>query len=184
RSCITMMKAPLTDDAPVLIIPVESQVREMDAKLLLACCAVERGYRVVIGSRAYVHFAMAGIARGVYVAKSMRGMSALMFRLIRDLGHRIVAWEEEALVHPPPEVFYPLRLSPDTVPFISHLFAWGEDNRQLMAGYPHLPPHLAMVVTGNPRGDMLRPELRTFFDDEVRALRAEHGQFVLVNTNF
>src|SRR5690606_9598604 len=113
-----------------------------------------------------------------------RGMSALMFRLIRDLGHRIVAWEEEALVHPPPEVFYPLRLSPDTVPFISHLFAWGEDNRQLMAGYPHLPPHLAMVVTGNPRGDMLRPELRAFFDSEVRALRAEHGQFVLVNTNF
>lgn len=171
-------------EAPTLILPVESQVREMDAKLLLACCAAERGYPVVIGSRAYVHFAIADMQRGIYVAKSMRGMSDLMFRLIRELGHDIVGWEEEALVHPPPEVFYPLRLSPGTMPHVSQLFAWGEDNRALLAGYPHLPSGLRMDVTGNPRGDMLRPELRAFFDEEVRALRREYGEFVLVNTNF
>jgi len=171
-------------ETPTLIIPVETQVREMDAKLLLACCAVERGWRVVLGSRAYVHFAIADMPRGIYIAKSMRGMSDLMFRLIRDLGHDIIAWEEEALVHPPPEVFYTLRLSPRTMRYVSRLFAWGEDNRELMAAYPHLPPGLAMHVTGNPRGDMLRPELRGFFDEEVRALRQEYGEFLLINTNF
>lgn len=178
------MPTRTAQDRPALIIPVESQVREMDAKLLLACCAAERGYEVVIGSRAYVHFAMASVPRGIYIAKSMRGMSALMFRLIRDLGHGIVAWEEEALVHPPPEVFYPLRLSPKTVAYASHLFAWGEENRELMSGYPHLPKGLRMPVTGNPRGDMLRPELRGFFAEEVRALRDEFGEFVIINTNF
>ena len=171
-------------EAPVLIIPVESQVREMDAKLLLACSAVERGYRVVIGSRAYVHFAMADLPRGVYLAKSMRGLSKLMFRLIRELGHDIIAWEEEALVHPPPEVFYPLRLSPGTMPYVSHIFAWGEENRELLAGYPHLPKGLPMYLTGNPRGDMLRPELRAYFDDEVKALKQQYGDFLLINTNF
>lgn len=171
-------------EAPTLIIPVESQVREMDAKLLLASCAVERGYRVVIGSRAYVHFAMAEIERGIYLAKSMRGLSEVMFRLIRGLGHDIVAWEEEALVHPPPEVFYPLRLSPRTLPQVSHIFAWGEENRDLLAGYPHLPKNLPMHLTGNPRGDMLRPELRAYFDEAVRALQDEHGDFLLINTNF
>ncbi len=171
-------------ETPTLLIPVESQVRELDAKLLLACCAAERGYRVVIGSRAYMHFAIAGLPRGTYVAKSMRGMSKLMFRLIRELGHDIIAWEEEALVHPPSGVFYTLRLSPDTMPYVSRLFAWGEENRQLLAGYPHLPRGLPMHVTGNPRGDMLRSELRAFFDDEVRALREEFGDFLLINTNF
>ncbi|WP_341920910.1 surface carbohydrate biosynthesis protein [Hydrocarboniphaga effusa] len=171
-------------DAPLLIIPVESQVREMDAKLLLASCAVERGYRVVIGSRAYVHFAMAELPRGVYAAKSMRGLSKLMFRLIRELGHDIIAWEEEALVHPPPEVFYPLRLSPGTLPYVSHIFAWGEENRELLAGYPHLPKGMPMHLTGNPRGDMLRPELRAYFDDDVRALKQQYGDFLLINTNF
>lgn len=169
---------------PALIIPVESQVREMDAKLLLACCAAERGYHAVIGSRAYVHFAIAGLPRGVYVAKSMRGMSGLMFQLIRDLGNDIVAWEEEALVHPPPDVFYTLRLSPGTMPHVSRLFAWGEENRELLAGYPYLPQGLPIHVTGNPRGDMLRPELHAFFDEEVQALRSRYGDFLLINTNF
>jgi surface carbohydrate biosynthesis protein len=175
---------PVKIRSPALIIPVESQVREMDAKLLLACCAAERGYPVVIGSRAYVHFAIAGLPRGIYIAKSMRGMSSLMFRLIRDLGHDIIAWEEEALVHPPPEVFYTLRLSPGTLPYVSELFAWGEENRELLASYPHMPRGLPMHVTGNPRGDMLRPELRAFFDSEVQALRAQYGDFLLINTNF
>jgi surface carbohydrate biosynthesis protein len=170
--------------SPALIIPVESQVREMDAKLLLACCAAERGYRVIIGSRAYVHFAIGSLPRGIYVAKSMRGMSSLMFRLIRDLGHDIIAWEEEALVHPPADVFYTLRLSPGTIPFVSRLFAWGEENRELLAGYPHMPRGLPMHVTGNPRGDMLRPELRAYFESEVRELRREYGDFLLINTNF
>lgn len=171
-------------DARTLILPVESQVRELDAKLLLACCAVERGYRVVIGSRAFVHFAIAGLPRGIYAAKSMRGMSDLMFRLIHDLGHAIVAWEEEALVHPPAEVFYPLRLSPGTLRHVSHVFAWGEDYRELLDGYPQRPSGLRQHVTGNPRGDMLRPELRAYFDADVRALRAEFGDFVMINTNF
>jgi len=175
---------PVEISSPALIIPVESQVREMDAKLLLACCAAERGYRVVIGSRAYVHFAIGSLPRGIYVAKSMRGMSSLMFRLIRDLGHDIIAWEEEALVHPPADVFYTLRLSPDTIPFVSRLFAWGEENRELLAGYPHMPMGLPMHVTGNPRGDMLRSELRAYFDSEVQALRQEYGNFLLINTNF
>lgn len=170
--------------APALIIPVETQVREMDAKLLLACCAVERGWQVVIGSRAYVHFAMADMPRGVYVAKSMRGMSTRMFRLIRDLGHDIIGWEEEALVHPPAEMFYSQRLSPETMPYVSRLFAWGEENRQLLAGYPHMPKDLPMNLTGNPRGDMLRSELRAYFDEDVNELRREFGDFLLINTNF
>ncbi len=169
---------------PTLIIPVETQVREMDAKLLLACCAAERGYPVVIGSRAYVHFAIADVSRGIYIAKSMRGMSGLMFRLIRGLGHEIIAWEEEALVHPQPEVFYTLRLSATTIPLVSHLFAWGEENQRLLAAYPHRPAGLPIHLTGNPRGDMLRAELRAFFDEEVRALKQEHGDFLLINTNF
>lgn len=168
----------------MLIIPVETQVRELDAKLLLACCAVERGWRVILGSRAYVHFAMADMPHGIYLAKSMRGMSNLMFRLIRELGHDIIAWEEEALVHPPAQMFYSVRLSPGTVPFVSHLFAWGEENRELLAGYRHMPADLPIHLTGNPRGDMLRPELRAYFDREVRELRQEYGEFLLINTNF
>lgn len=169
---------------PVLIVPVESQVRELDAKLLFACCASERGFPVILGSRAYVHFEIGGMPRGIYVAKSMRRMSDLMFRLIRRLGHDIIAWEEEALVHPPADVFYPLRLSPNTIKHVSHLFAWGPDNEALMRGYPELPAQLQIHVSGNPRGDMLRREMAPYFESQVQMLRGRYGRFILVNTNF
>ena len=167
-----------------LIIPVENQVRELDAKLLLACVAAERGFSVVIGSREYLHYKMAAMPRGLYLAKSMRKLSDRMFRIIRLLGHEIIAWDEEALVHPPAEIYFPLRLSPVTVPLVSHLICWGQENADLFRLYPHLPPTTPIHVVGNPRGDMLRPELRGYFDDQVQALKGQYGDFLLVNTNF
>jgi hypothetical protein len=50
--------------------------------------------------------------------------------------------------------------------------------------YPHFPRTLAIHVTGNPRVDLLRPEMRGFYDREVARIRDEHGDFILVNTNF
>ena len=46
----------MNNSASTLIIPVETQVREMDAKILLSCIAAERGFPVIMGSRAFVHF--------------------------------------------------------------------------------------------------------------------------------
>lgn len=170
--------------AAPLIIPVENQVRELDAKLLLSCVAAERGFPVIIGSRGYLHYQMAALPRGLYLAKSMRKLSDKMFRIIRLLGHEIIAWDEEALVHPPAEIYFPLRLSPVTVPLVSHLICWGQENADLFRQYPQLPRTTPIHVVGNPRGDMLRPELRGYFNDQVRVLKKRYGDFVLVNTNF
>lgn len=167
-----------------LIIPVESQVRELDAKILLSCVAAERGFPVIMGSRAYAHFELASIPRGVYLAKSMRSLSNTMFRIVRQLGHEIVAWEEEALVHPPADTYFTLRLSPTTIKNVSHIFAWGQENVDLLRHYPALPANMPIHITGNPRGDILRSEMRPYFDTEVQRLRNLHGNFILINTNF
>jgi surface carbohydrate biosynthesis protein len=150
----------------------------------LACVAAERGFPVIIGSRAFVHFEVASLPRGVYLAKSMRSLSNSMFRILRMLGHEIVAWEEEALVHPPAETYFTVRLSPTTIRNVSHVFAWGQENVDLLQQYPQLPANMPIHVTGNPRGDILRPEMRPYFDMEVKRLRELYGDFILINTNF
>jgi surface carbohydrate biosynthesis protein len=165
------------------IIPVESQVRELDAKLLLACVAAERGFPVVIGSRAFVHHAMASFPKGLYLAKSMRKMSERMFDIIPKLGHEIAAWDEEGLVRFPDRFYYQRRLSAKALRNVKILFAWGDDDARsfrAFGGYHGCPIH----VTGNPRVDLMRPEIRGFFAAEAEALRARYGDFVLVNTNF
>ena len=103
----------MTISPSTLMIPVETQVRELDAKLLLGCIAAESGFPVIIGSRAFLHFQVDSIPRGVYLAKSMRSLSIRMFDILRKLGHEIVAWEEEALLREPDPQYYRQRLSPD-----------------------------------------------------------------------
>lgn len=169
---------------PTLIIPVENQVRELDPKLLLACVAARRGFPCVIGSRRDVELDIDGYPRGIFLSKSMTVRSLLMFQITQKLGHEVVTWDEEALVHLPPEMYYSRRLDPRAMRYISHLFAWGEDNAALWRSYPHLPRNLPIHVTGNPRSDLLRPEIRRFYEPEAESLRADHGAFILVNTNF
>jgi surface carbohydrate biosynthesis protein len=101
----------MASQSATLIIPVENQVREFDAKLLLGCVAAERGLPVILGSRTYVHYAVDSIPHGVYMAKSMRSLSERMFTILRDLGHEIFAFDEEGLIRPPDALYYTRRLS-------------------------------------------------------------------------
>lgn len=168
---------------PPLIIPVENQVRELEPKILLACIAARRGFAAVIGSRLEVDFHIASFPRSIYLSKSMTQRSVKMFRIMRKLGHQIVVWDEEALVHPPAETYFTRRLSSDAIGEVSHLFAWGEENAELWRAYPHYS-QTPIHITGNPRGDMLRPELRVFYADPAQRLRDMHGDFILIDTNF
>ena len=95
----------------IIILPVENQVRELDAKLLLACVAAERRFPVLIGSRAYIHFQAASVPRGVYMSKSMKTRSIRMFGILSQLGHEIVAWDEGGLLREPDPVYHRRRLS-------------------------------------------------------------------------
>lgn len=168
----------------LLLIPVENQVREMDPKLLLACIAAREGFTSVIGSRREMEFNIDSFPRSIYLSKSMTVRSLLFFRVAQRFGHSIIAWDEEALVHLPPDTYYSRRLDARAIKFVSHLFAWGEDNAELWRQYPHLPGKVPIHVTGNPRGDLLRPGLRGFYQNQVDDFRREHGAFILVNTNF
>ena len=168
----------------LLLIPVENQVRELDPKLLLASIAARHGFTSVIGSRREMEFNIDGFPRSIYLSKSMTVRSLLFFRVARRLGHTIVTWDEEALVHLPDDTYYSRRLDARAIKFVSHLFAWGRDNAALWRRYPHLPAGVPIHVTGNPRGDLLRPDLRRFYQQQVDAIRGEHGEFILVNTNF
>jgi surface carbohydrate biosynthesis protein len=169
---------------PPLIIPVENQVRELDPKLLLACIAARRGFVSIIGSHREIDFRIASFPRGLYLNKSMTERNLKMFEIMRRIGHAILTWDEEALVHLPPPIYYSRRLSPVAIRHVSHLFAWGEDNAELWRRYPGLPEGLPIHITGNPRNDMLRPELHAFYENEVRAIHERYGDYLLVNTNF
>jgi surface carbohydrate biosynthesis protein len=167
-----------------LIIPVEGQVRELDAKLLLACVAANHGFSSVIGPRKEINFRLSSFQRGIYLSKSMRSGSDKVFRILRKLGHEIVAWDEDALVHLPADTYFSRRISPVAIQYVSHLLAWGQENADLWEQHDRFPRGIPIHVTGNCRGDLLRPEMRPYFKKEVEQIRDTYGDFILVNTNF
>src|SRR5512140_1161491 len=92
-----------------LLIPVENQVRELDPKLLLACIAARRGFTSVIGSRREMEMLIDSFPRSIYLSKSMTVRSLLFFWVAAKYGHEIITWDEEALVHLPPETYFSRR---------------------------------------------------------------------------
>ncbi len=168
----------------VLLIPVENQVRELDAKLLLACVAARRDLTSIIGPKRKMENLIASFPRGIFLSKSLRIVKRKFFPISRLLGHEIVAWDEEALVHLPAETYFSRRLSPVGMEHVSHLFAWGNDNAELWREYPHLPPGIPIHITGNPRVDLLRPDMQGYYKPEADNIRKTFGNFILINTNF
>lgn len=166
-----------------LLIPIENQVRELDAKLLLAAHAVSRGHECYVGWKGSIDARLNEFPRGTYFSKSLTSRNVKVLRICRLLGHNVVAWDEEALVHYPPDIYYARRLDGTALALTDHVYAWGEDNKVLFEGHPAYPG-TPLSVVGNPRADLLREEMRPFFDQEVETIKAEHGDFVLVNTNF
>jgi surface carbohydrate biosynthesis protein len=169
---------------PVLLIPVENQVRELDAKLLLACVAAKQDFTSIIGPKREIENHIASFPRGIFLSKSLRIAKRTFFPISRLLGHEIVSWDEEALVHLPSETYFSRRLSAVGMERISHLFAWGEDNAELWRQYPQLPPGIPIHITGNPRVDLLRPDMQDYYKVEADQIRKTYGDFILINTNF
>jgi surface carbohydrate biosynthesis protein len=168
----------------LLLIPVENQVRELDPKLLLACVAAQRGFSSIVGSRREMEFNIDSFPSAIYLSKSMTIRSLLFFRVARRFGHKIVAWDEEALVHLPPKTYFSRRLDASAIKHVLSLFAWGQDNVELWQQYPHTPRNTPIHAVGNPRSDMLRSEIRAYYEADAEALRRTYGNFILINTNF
>ncbi len=166
-----------------VIIPSETQSREFDAKLLLACVLAERGFPCIVGSRNEIHMAIARLPRSIYIGKDVRHSSDRISGILRRLGHVIVALDEEGLVYYSRDSYLRARVARPSLRATTELMAWGPDNAMAWRESPHyhgVPIH----ETGNARVDMMRPELRPFFEGEVKALEQRFGRFILINTNF
>ena len=164
-----------------LVRPIETMAREFDGKLLLALCAAERGWKVMIGSRA-IKERVPFLPPCVYFAKSARADNSERFAQLNALGHAVVVLDEEALVRQSNDLY--LMKHPRTaLKDVDLVLTWGEDNAELwrqsdLLGDIHADP------VGNPRVDMLRPQLRAFHEPEIAAIRARFGDYVLFNSNF
>jgi surface carbohydrate biosynthesis protein len=168
--------------ARTLLLPIETLNRELDAKLLLALHAAERGWQPVIGERSVLHGLLPEFPPSVYFSKGFKPGNGPILRIVDGLGHAIVGLDEESLVNVSDDMLL-MRMDHGILRRIRMTFAWGANDARVFGladGLKHKP----IIPSGNPRVDLLRPDLAGYFAPEAANIRGRFGRFALFNTNF
>lgn len=170
---------------PTIFIPVESKKREFDGKVLLAVRMLSLGFRVVMGTKSGVQREAMHASNGIYLAKSASNESLELYRQLKARGHRLAVLDVEggALTR---EIKNDLLRSyqHEASEFFDYLYVFGDKIRDaILEDLPYIHPD-QVIVTGEPRFDLLRPEFAPFFADEADAIKKQYGRFVLINTSF
>jgi surface carbohydrate biosynthesis protein len=173
----------IANTRPWLLIPIEVKVREFHGKLLLGAVAAESGFNVLIGEQIELRSKLRFLPHGIILEKGVTPHQLADLLQSRKVGNRVVAWCEEGLVYRNREAYLRARVSLEAMALVDRFFAWGkvqtEDVLTKADGARE-----KLVLTGNPRFDLLRPELRGLFRKQADELRRTHGPYILVSTNF
>jgi len=166
-----------------LIFPVEIFNREFDAKVLLACFAAERGFSVIIGAKRDINLNLASFPPSIYLPINLHNRNHVTTYLLENLGHTLAGVDEEAIVYCSPEVYVKEKLGTKVFPQPKLFLAWGSENARIWKSQ-HNYNGMPVYTTGNPRTDLLRPELQPYWTQQVKEIQENYGKIILINTNF
>ncbi|MGE4440210.1 MAG: surface carbohydrate biosynthesis protein [Desulfomicrobium sp.] len=165
-----------------LYITVETTSRELDAKTLLACCAAEAGFDVVIGLEDMVRRLCRFSEPGIFLDKSLHSEYPVLFKQLKKMGYLIAVSDEEGLAGDFDQ-YCKFGVGEGVAETVDMIFAWGGMHRQVI--YKAMPGYAGSVIeAGNPRMDILGADLRRVFDSKVQEIKKEYGDFILVNTRY
>jgi len=134
-----------------LYLPIEIFYRELGGALLLAACAVSRGWRVVLGGKQAIFNNMSRFRGmpGVFFLKSIVPGETFKQKEIAGFGHRIVSLDVEGLVPSNGEAGVRLRYSRESIALTDILFFWGRNHYQSVFNvYPQIKDK--SVISGSP----------------------------------
>jgi len=164
-----------------LLLPIETKAREFDGKCLLAIEAVNRGWGVILGrnirTKPY-------IPRGIFIENSISPGRAPDVLYSQSHGRKVVAWCEEGLVYLNAEEYFRRRVELRSFELIEKYFAWGKQQAHDMASESADIDSKKIIVSGNPRFDLLRPDYRGIFQKRIQQIRKKYGRTILINTRF
>lgn len=181
-SAAAELEAAVLPKRRTIVFPVEILARELDSKLLLTLCAKERGWKAVIGGQDAINDFVHRRGPCVYFGKSARSGDTELFAELKALGHQVVVLDEEALVRQSDHIFL-MKHDSDALKNVDLLLTWGQDSREMWQRSGMLDG-LRVETVGNPRVDMLLPQLRQYHQETVDDIERRYGDFVLFNSNF
>jgi surface carbohydrate biosynthesis protein len=161
---------------------MEYKVREFDGSAMLAFEAAERGWGTILGSKTGIRSGI-NLPRGMLVERWIEPGSSKRLAASLAMGQKLSAWCEEGLVYPNAEQYGQYKVEKKSLELLEAFFTWGENQ------YHDMVDKLGcngdnIIVSGNPRLDVHRADLRALFSAKHEQIRAKFSPLILVNTQF
>ena len=166
----------------ILYLPIEIYSRELHAKLHLSYQASKRGWVVVIGPEYDINKVVRYLPSGVYFANGFHKKATRVSKILKKSGHSIILQDEEGLVRWAPDLYKEYRIYPEISNFADYFLCWGEQDKEIVQSA--FKKEVKAIAIGNLRFDLLSSSLRKFFLEEVKDIKNNNGDFVLINGNF
>lgn len=173
-----------------LLFPVEQINRELDFRLVLASLCASPSNRIFIGSPDAIIAAATSMRGGLYVGKNVFYDKAFPdadmshYRLLKGRGFNLVWLDEEGGLYVGEESRWhrilARHIDPRFLDSSDTVCAWGPFQGDF---YRSLSPSCAVVDTGHPRFDLMKPRYNAIFSAEATKIRERYGDFILINTN-
>jgi surface carbohydrate biosynthesis protein len=157
------------------------KAREFHGNALLAFEAAERGWGVIIGSKAIRY--NIGLPRGMLIEKNIAPGTGKKIAVSLKMGQRLSACDEEGLIYNNAEEYGRRKIERPAYDLLEMFFCWGRHQASDLVDRLGCDGD-KIVIAGNPRFDLHRPELRGVFAERVSEIKQEHGPFILINTKF
>lgn len=166
---------------PVLYLPVESQNRELDAKLLIGATVAAAGLKVVIGWQHAIVTNLSHLPPGLLLLKGLNKIQRLHMERARQAGHMVFAIDEECFSISDPECMLK-DIDPRVAENCQRVYAPNAVYQKVLVENRGFRED-QVVVVGNPRGELARAPFAEMLRPEADALAEKFGPLVLVNSN-
>ena len=164
-----------------LLWPFVVKLRERESSAMMAFEAAERGWGCILGNKFIGR--RQDLPRGIVIEKLIAPGTASKISHMLEIGKRVSACCEEGLVYPNAQEYGRRKIERGSYDQLERFFAWGHIQANDLTERINLDGS-KITISGNPRFDLHRPELRGAFDESVAAIRRRYGPFILINTRF
>jgi surface carbohydrate biosynthesis protein len=164
---------------PVILLSIETKARELPGKVLLASFLSEKGFKVILTNLRKIPFALKANA-WLYIDRNSFAPRMSFFRRLKFLGFKLVCIDEEGIIWLTPEL-YKKRIHIKANSYVDMYFTWGKKQAELIK---EVSSSINTILTGNPRVDLLRPELKAVYSVRADSIRSKYGEFILFVSNF
>lgn len=169
----------LFNNKPVILLSIETKARELPGKVLLASFLAEKGFKVILTNLRKIPFALKANA-WLYIDRNSFAPRMSFFRRLKFLGFKLVCIDEEGILWLSPDQ-YKKRIHIKTNSYVDMYLAWGRKQAELIK---EVSSSINTILTGNPRVDLLRPELKAVYSSRASSIKDKYGDFIFFVSNF